>query len=422
MRDKRAALVDRGWENMKGVLDVEVLVGKKRRVLWLPLLIILIGIATIALAIYRGNTSVKNNSREASDMLIASDKSNDDKAQTSKTTSETIDQDIASIEKDAILTDKGASNPSSIFSEKELPADPFEEGQSTLLGTDLTLPSLRYPQPDNSKQPGLRSFNITPGNDRSNADLFENDNLTEHVFSSFFIVDKSPIKRFELDALKFPLRFSVVDLKVVDLKDEKRANGHFYFVGHLGHLVNSEVFLAGPTIKYNHPISNSFFVRSGLSYYKAFNFNNSTTNFQTEPPESFDPLDPSAPGQEIDVSVSEPSIPVVPINTTLSTIEFALALGYKFDSHWSAYAGACLANNYGEFPVISQSTQTRAVAEPQAEKFNDTRFGLMTGINYGLGSRFGLNFEYTYSLRDYIPSEQHSRVNQRVVLGLNYRF
>ncbi|MCH7692733.1 MAG: outer membrane beta-barrel protein [Proteobacteria bacterium] len=96
-------------------------------------------------------------------------------------------------------------------------------------------------------------------------------------------------------------------------------------------------------------------------------------------------------------------------------------MAYRFNRKYTAYAGINLAFSFGEVPIQTIALPGRAIQE-ENKIFSQSIFGIISGFEYLLSKRFSFNIEYTYGLKNFIPSGQYSGTKQRIVMGINYRF
>ena len=428
MQDDRKALVDHGWQNMQGILDIEMPIQRRnRRFFWLLFLgsMIALIVAFFFIKTHSNSTKLEQDSEIIADMVPSNAQGIETGEKEMLTPIHLDDQQNKSQ-----ISVKSGLDPVSNLSNTGPLKPPKTNNEIGSQVKETLFHQINKTQPSSY----TNTFELNKAKHETNLTALDENlpvstSITSQVSKNEHFLNKIIAENLPLQVLgltPIPIQFEIPTLNfqqpvpVVSVKSPRI--GSFRFAAKLSHLVKSKFLLVGPSLLYQHPINSKLFVHSAIGYSRAFKTNgdNSNADLSSGPPESFDPIDTNSSGQSFD-NMPEPIETTDAAPTSLSILDATLALGWNFDKQWSAFAGFNVNNSFGEFPDTANLTAARAISE-SLQKYNRVQLGVVMGFGYSLTERINLDFEYLFNFNDFIPSELYPGINQKVGFNLKYQF
>ena len=420
MSDNKGSIVDLGWQNMAAVLDLEMPVKKKsRRFLWIPLL----GILAIS---YVFTHFLNNRSGESIDSYphIQSEISTPFQNQNQKLTNKT---EIIANQTDEALSNNG-SNESILSSINDAISAPTSgvtaQGSISSRGIIKSSSSIIYHTPLSTSYPYESSNHIT-----SYDHLFDNNSndigLTKaEDFNASSIIALENAEKVEILGI-FQLNSLIIndlntnpDIRTpnilpIQIDSKKSSDAEFGLGVYVDHLINSDIFLVGGSIMYNKPLNSKLILSGRLSYSKSFTTYNNQTGIDFGNTIEMD-TNASEPN-EFDMSAAD----LRTDNLSIEIIEFSTIASYHINKRWVPYTGISLANSRGRYNIVNAANRA---LQPTMEDSNEITFGFLTGMEYTIIDRLGINLQYSYYTKRLIPVNDNKSGDQKIRLGLGFKF
>ena len=396
MSDDNKQLVDRGWEEMSALLDIEMPIKKDRdKFMWIWFGLFL-GLAVLFLIAYQ---KVFHEPKELIDVVhteVGSEPTN-------PTSGDKVIQEETEIQDDGVSTDNFRSENVSISNERSDLEGVISQStnQESEIASNSKIPNLLTISSSNSNtdlvdsnNSSFSSTNTTNSKISSVAeDIISNKSMTlknseEELFQKSLI----QLESLRIDAFRlYPLiekEFSLYDMIIAE--SETSMKGYLFAGTNISRILDGRIQLVGGHLGYSQPLHEKWSLNYSLSYQTAFGLNTTTS------------LDQGA--LEEDMSVDTNTSFGGSNNASAQQMKRARALNFSLIPSYAintrVSVGGGLIVGYHSNMISSNDVSAIRASEPIDYQFNYWNYGLTLGVNYALLRNLNIGVNYSNFQKD----------------------